>query len=288
MSAEEPEEISSRIGGTGDYLVISIQKTEKPLQDVEATGTVRTNESEHWVFQIDAAKPFIQRPFNAGASVQAFKAAAGVSPEVPYLDPDEGTTEVPLIDDNGNDVLRNDEDDWYVYHGTVAPLQENLRVYPQIPDTQPDGVFKYLSSRRPAPTQGDIVGYVDGNDAGDFYDPNAGIGEFLAWNEDANTSLAFGLYNNDQERRILPKLSIVGAGYSLSPILDEDERLQIIGEAIKGNENVVHIQWGAIRDSFTYDVPDEWTDADNVTETLGRIEPELILGENDAASNGGI
>jgi len=278
MPAEEPEEISSRIGSTGDYLVISVQKVEKPLDNDNLGSTVRTNETEHWIFQIDAAKEFVQRPFNAGASVQSYKAAANISPEVPYLDPDEGATPVPLIDENANDILRNDEDDWYVYHGTVAPLQEEIRVYPQIPESQPDGVFKYLSSNRPAPTAGDIVGYEDGNDTENFYDPKTTLNEFIAWNEDANTSLSFGFYNSDQERRITPKLNITGAGYSLSPVVGEEDKRMVLDEAIKGNPNVVHKQWGAIRDSFSFDVPDEWTDAGNVLETHGARDPEFLLG----------
>jgi len=277
----DDEEMSKRVGSTGDYLVISIQKVEKPLDEDEFNGTVRTNESEHWVFQIDAAKEFIQRPLNAGASVQAFKAAAGISPEVPYLDPDEGTTEVPLIDENGNDLLRNDNDDWFLYHGAIAPLQKDLRVYPQIPESQPDGVFQYLSSRRPAPTEGDIVGYVDGNDIEDFYDPKSGLNEFLAWNEDGNTSLSFGFYNSSQERRITPKVSLTGAGYSVSPVSDVDEMETVIDAAIEGHPNVVHFQWGAIRDSFTFSVPDEWTDANNKIELAGAMDPSAILGDND-------
>lgn len=281
MPAEEPEEMSSRIGTTGDYLVISIQKVESPLDDERLQGTVRTNEVEHWVFQIDASKKFIQRPFNAGASVQAFKAAAGVTPEVPYLDPDEGTTEVPLIDQNQNDILRNDDDDWFLYHGTVAPLQEKLRVYPQIPESQPDGVFRYLSSRRPASTEGDIVGYEDGNDVEDFYDPKTGISEFIAWNEGGNTSLSFGLYNSDQQRRITPKLSISGAGYSVSPVVGEDNIEAVIEAAIEDHPNVVHFQWGAIRDSFSFEVPDEWTDAENVITTQGALEATSVLTDNE-------
>lgn len=281
MTSHQSEEMSSRVGATGDYLVISIQKVESPLDDERLQGTVRTNEVEHWVFQIDASKKFIQRPFNAGASVQAFKAAAGVTPEVPYLDPDEGTTEVPLIDQNQNDILRNDDDDWFLYHGTVAPLQEKLRVYPQIPESQPDGVFRYLSSRRPASTEGDIVGYEDGNDVEDFYDPKTGISEFIAWNEGGNTSLSFGLYNSDQQRRITPKLSISGAGYSVSPVVGEDNIEAVIEAAIEDHPNVVHFQWGAIRDSFSFEVPDEWTDAENVITTQGALEATSVLTDNE-------
>jgi len=287
MPAEEPEEMTSKIGTTGDYLVISIQKVERPLDEEDLGSTVRTNEVEHWIFQIDASKEFVQRPFNAGASVQAYKSQAGITPEVPYLDPDEGAVPVPLIDENANDVLRNDEDDWFVYHGTVAPLQENLRVYPQIPESQPEGVFQYLSSNRPAPTAGDIVGYEDGNDVENFYDPKTGINEFLAWNEDANTSLSFGFYNNDQERRMLPKLSIVGAGYSLSPVVGEQKKEKVLDAAINEHNSVVHFQWGAIRDSFTFDIPDEWTDAGNVISRQGAIDPNRVLGDG-GSSDGGI
>lgn len=289
MGHTNEEEISEKLGDTGDYLVISIQKTEKPLESdsLERTGTVRTNESEYWIFQIDAAKRLILRPFNAAASVTAYKERAGISPATPYLEPDEGTVEVPLVDENGNDVLRNDQDDWFVYHAAVAPLQENLRVYPFVPESQPDGVFQYLSNNRPAPTQGDNVGYVDGNDTGDFYNPNGGLNEVLAWNEDSTTSLSFGLYNNDQERRIIPKLAIDGAGYSLSPILDEPQKRKVLRAAFNDDPSVVHFQWGAIRDSFTFDVPDEWTNANNQVESLGSYDPEGILDSAQSFIQGG-
>jgi hypothetical protein len=291
MAGQEIEEMTSKLGTTGDFLVISIRKTEDRLENEDTSSRVSVDQTEHWIFQIEAEQTLRRRPHNAGPSVQAFKEQAGVSPAVPFLDPEEGIVGTPLLDQAGKDVLRNDEDDMYVYHVAVAPLQEKLRVYPQVPDSQPGGAFPYLTARRPAPTEGDIIGYVDGQDIGEFHDPDAELAEQLIWNDGESSNITFGLFNSDTERRILPKLSIYGAAYSISPVMEDDEQRKVLNAAFRGSDNVVNVQWGAVRDSFSYQIPDEWQASGNVVEKKGSSAVDDILGEentealSNAASN---
>jgi hypothetical protein len=262
MPDNEVEEMTSQIARSGHFLVLSFTKTKDRLDTDETDSVVRTKSVEHWFFKVKSARELKIRPYNAGASVAAFKSRTQGTQD-PYLDPEEGTTAVPLVDQNGNDILRNDNDDWLVYHISTSPLQENIRVYPQTPDSQPGGVLEYLGNNRPAGIEGDPVGYVDGNDNPSFYDPEAGVAESLVWNEGNNTSLAYQIYNSDTERRITPKLNIFGAGYVLAPITEDAVKREILDKAINNHPAVTQVQWGAIRESYSYSVPDQWESVGN-------------------------
>jgi hypothetical protein len=285
MPDNEVEEMTSQIARSGHFLVLSFTKTKNRLDTDETNSVVRTKSVEHWFFKVKSARELKIRPYNAGASVAGFKdRTQGV--QEPYLDPEEGTAAVPLIDDNGNDILRNDNDDWLVYHISASPLQEDIRVYPQIPDSQPGGVLEYLGSNRPAGIEGDPVGYVDGNDNPSFYDPEAGIAESLVWNEGENTSIAYQIYNANTERRITPKLNIFGAGYVLTPITDDAVKREILDKAINNHPAVTQVQWGAIRESYSYSVPDQWESVGNYLSGNGAYIPKSFRPDRSDAEVG--
>jgi hypothetical protein len=283
MPDNEVEEMTSQVARSGQFLVLTFVKTKDRLETDEASAVVRSKSIEHWFFKVQAARELKIRPLNAGASIAGFKQTTQGNQD-PFLDPEEGTTAIPLVDQNGNEVLRNDNDDWLVYHISTTPLQEDIRVYPQVPDSQPGGVLEYLGSNRPAGIEGDPIGYVDGNDNPSFYDPEAGVAETLAWNSGSNTDLAYQFYNANSERRITPKLNIFGAGYVLTPITDNGVKRQILEGAINNHQAVTHIQWGAIRESFSYSVPDEWEAVGNFLEGNQPFIPEMF--RPDTSGNG--
>lgn len=269
MPDDEAEEMTSRLARGGNFLVLTINKTKKQVRG--ARGKVRLREREHLFFKVESAKTLRFRPFDTSATIAAYNNQIQNS-QLPYLEPDQGTEALPLIDSNNNDILRNDEDDFLAYHITAQPLQEDIRVYPQIPDTQPGGVFPYLGSNRPAATAGDIVGYVDGNDNPNWYDPEADVTETLVWNGGTATDISYQFYNASAERRLTPKLNIFGAGYILSPIVDETVKRNILDAVSRNDPAVTHLTIGAIRDSFTIELPDNW---DNVDNSLEETEPQI-------------
>lgn len=275
MPDDEAEEMTSKLARAGNFLVLTINKTKTRVQG--ESGKVRLREREHLFFKVESTRDLSFRPFDASASVAAYNSEAGnvVGGEpVTYLEPEQGTTAVPLIDSNQNDILRNDDDDFLAYHLTIQPMQEDIRVYPQIPDTQPGGVFPYLGSNRPAATAGDPVGYVDGNDNPNWYDPESTLTETLVWNSGVETDLAYQFYNASSERRLTPKLNIFGAGYVLSPIVNDNVKRNILDAASENDPAVTHLTFGAVRDSFTIEMPDDWDSVDN---SIEEAEPQIPL-----------
>jgi len=284
MPDDEAEEMTSRVARSGNFLVLTINKTKKRVANGRG-GEVRLREREHLFFKVESAKTLRFRPFDTSASIAAYNQEAGNTVggnPVTYLEPEQGTTAVPLIDENSNDILRNDDDDWLAYHVTVQPMQEDIRVYPQIPDTQPGGVFPYLGSSRPAGTAGDVVGYVDGNDNPNWYDPEADLAETFVFNQDKSTDLAYQFYNASQERRLTPKLNIFGAGYVLTPIINENVKRNILDAASANDPAVTHLTFGAIRDSFTIELPDSWNDVNN---SIEEAEPQIPIKYRQPRTN---
>ncbi|EGQ44093.1 MAG: hypothetical protein J07AB43_01520 [Candidatus Nanosalina sp. J07AB43] len=258
----------------GNFLVLTFTKSKTQISGIEGRTNVRIKSREHWFFKVEAARELKRRPYNAGLAVAAFKSEAeGV--EDPYLEPEEGISAVPLVDRNGNDILRNDDDHWFVYHLGVSPLQGEVRVYPQIPDSQPGGVFQYLGSNRPNAIAGDPVGYISGDDHPSWYDPETGFSTTLAWDTGVNTDIRYQFYNEHKTRRTIPKLNIFGAGYVLSPILDKNVQRNLLHGVTQNDPAIAHVEYGPIRETFSYELPDEWDSTGNyIEETSPSIPPE--------------
>jgi len=280
MSIYDPEGFKENIADGGDFLVITFTKSKSQYPGISGSSPVRVKSREHWFFKVEASRRITYRPYNAGQSVAAFKQQSEDSP-IPYIDPAEGVGPVPLIDQTGEEVLRNDDDEWFVYHVGVSPIQGSIRVYPRTPDSQPGGVFQYLGSNRPNGLAGDPIGYVSGDDHPSFYDPQTGISSTLVWDQGINTNIKYQFYNEHQTKRAIPLLNIFGAGYTLSPVIDDDVQRNILDAADTGHDNVTHIEWGPIRETFSYDVPSEWdTTANYIEEVEPNIPEEFQSGPN--------
>lgn len=259
----------------GNFLVLTFTKSKTQVRDISDRTSVRIKSREHWFFKVEAARELKYRPYNAGQSVAAFKSQTEGT-EHPYLEPEEGITATPLVDQNGNDILRNDEDEWFVYHLGISPLQGDIRVYPQIPDSQPGGVFQYLGSNRPNATIGDPVGYISGDDHPSWYDPETGFSTTFAWDTGVNTDIRYQFYNENKTRRKIPKLNVFGAGYVLSPIVDENVQRNLLNAAAMNDSAVTHVEYGPIRETFSYELPDEWDAVGNyIEETSPSVPPRF-------------
>jgi len=259
----------------GNFLVLTFTKSKSQLRDLDTAMPIRVKSREHWFFKVEAARELRYRPYNAGIAVSNYKEETeGVSD--PYLDPEEGIDAVSLVDENGNEILRNDDDEWFAYHVGVAPIHGDVRVYPQVPDSQPGGVFQYLGSNRPDATTGDPIGYVSGDDNPTWYDPESQVSTTFAWDTGVNTDIKYEFYNEHKTRRKIPKLNIFGAGYVLSPIVNKNVQRNLLDAANTNDPSVTHIEYGPIRETFSYDVPDEWDSADNyIEESMPSIPPKF-------------
>jgi hypothetical protein len=274
MGHYDNQKFTEHLAKAGNFLVISFTKSKSELPDVGGSTPVRVKTREHWVFKVEASKKLRYRPYNAGQAIAGYNDSQGNDPD-PYLEPRSGTGPVPLVDRSGQEILRNDDDAWFVYHIGVSPLQGDIRVYPQIPDSQPGGVFQYLGSNRPAGVSGDPVGYISGDDHPSYYDPEKGLATSLVWDTGVNTDIRYQFFNEHKTRDITPLLNISGAGYVLSPVTDNNIQENIIEAANTGAESVTHVDWGPIRETFTYELPDEWQSSGNYIEELEPSIPDM-------------
>lgn len=271
MGIYDAEDFTEKIADGGDFLVLTFVKSKNQYPGITSGTPVRVKSREHWFFKVEAARRITLRPYNAGQAVAAFNQASN-NIDKAYLDPQEGIGATALVDSNGEEILRNDDDEWYVYHVGVSPLQGSIRVYPQIPDSQPGGVFQYLGANRPSGQAGDNVGYISGDDHPSFYDPETGISTTLAWNQGVQTNIKYQFFNEHQTRRKIPLLNVFGAGYSITPILDDNVQQNLLKSTSAGHPNVTHVEFGPIRESYSYNVPDEW---DNAANYIEEVEPTI-------------
>lgn len=284
MGISDTDGFVDDIADGGDFLVLTFTKSKTSYPGISASTPVRVKAREHWFFKVEASRRITYRPYNGAQAVAAYHQQDEQS-QRPYLNPDEGTPPVPLIDQSGEEILRNDDDQWFVYHVGVSPLQGDIRVYPQVPDSQPGGVFQYLGSNRPAGPAGDPIGYISGDDHPSFYDPQTGISTTLAWDTGVNTDIRYQFYNENKTRRRIPLLNIFGAGYVLTPVTDSSVQRNILNEAHTGSDNITHVEWGPIRETFSYDVPDQWDTAGNYLE---EVEPTIPDEYRDSGISGDV
>lgn len=280
MGHYDNQKFTEHLAHAGNFLVLSFTKSKSELPDVGGSSPVRVKTREHWFFKVEASNRLTYRPYNAGQAVAAYNEAQGNNPD-PYLEPRSGTGPVPLVDQSGEEILRNDDDEWFVYHINVTPLQGDVRVYPQIPDSQPGGVFQYLGSSRPAAPAADPVGYISGDDHPSYYDPQVGMSSTLVWDTGINTDVRYQFFNEHKTRDIVPLLNISGAGYVLTPITDRSVQENILDAANQDVDEVTHVDWGPIRESFSYEVPSEWDTASNYIE---EVEPSIPPEFTDEAT----
>lgn len=290
MANNDSGNFRDHIARGGNFLVLTFTKSKSQLRDLDSAMPIRVKSREHWFFKVEASRELRYRPYNAGLAVSNYKEQQDGTTDQ-YLEPEEGIDAVSLVDQNGNEILRNDDDEWFAYHIGVAPIHGEVRVYPQIPDSQPGGVFQYLGSNRPDATSGDPVGYISGDDNPTWYDPESQFSTTFAWDTGVNTDIKYEFYNEHKTRRKIPKLNIFGAGYVLSPITDTNVQRNILDAANTNDPSVTHIEYGPIRETFSYDVPDEWDAADNyIEESMPSIPPKFkdvsSVGEVDTPSSG--
>lgn len=239
----------------------------------------RTKDSELWFFQVSQAvdlnRDDIKLLDTNGNTVGPISADSGIDYQ-------------RLHDDNGDEILRNDENQFRAYHVSVGVRQPEVRVYPRIPENENGGGWSYLSGSEPDPTEGDNFGFVPGYET-DYNDPSTDL-ETIVWREGVQTEHQWGFYNTDPQKDVDPILSIRGAGYELRPVTEEDAMLNLLADIGKthGRKDsavkLIDYSQSTLR-SFTYDVPEEWKDAQNNLNVSRANLPEEI--EHEIQSSAG-
>ncbi len=219
--------------------------------------TVRTKESNLYFFQVVDSSELVYKPILPRDSDGEV---------IDPIEPQSGVEYSQLFDENGDDILRNTDSPWRLYHGSVGVRQPGVRIYPRIPESIFGGGFDWLSGSEPNPTRGDNVGYVDSSTT-DYDDPSDQL-EIFSYKHDSLTEIQYGLYNEDEEISKLPVLSFVGYAYELRPVYEDQDMLEILAQLSKKEKNrsmsvrMVNFTPGSLR-SYSFNVPSEWDGVEN-------------------------
>jgi hypothetical protein len=285
-SRSRPQTIKQALLDSEQYLAVHIgdSGSTKPA----AGGNIRTKDSEIWFFQVaDVAELFYYplRLFDENGNAQGPLSSGGTQD---YS---------RLYDSNGDDILRNDDDDWTVYHFSVGVRQDDVRIYPRVPENQNGGGFTWLTGDEPDPTTPSSFGYLQGNQTS-VENPNTSL-EGLAWRVSSRSEHQYG-FVNDAEVQVDPLVSVVGAAYQLRPVSEEDQMLNLLadmGRPIDEQDTRIHtIEYSRnnLR-TLSDSVPEEWKDAQNSLKIEQANLPEDIedvvdgeeAGQSQQSAGGG-
>lgn len=272
---QEADTISDATLDSEEYLVVHIGDS------FTSKGTngdrVRTKDSELWFFQVGQAvelnRDDLKLLDSSGSAVGPISANSGVDYQ-------------RLHDDNGDEILRNEDNQFRVYHISIGVRQPEVRIYPRIPENENGGGWTYLSSNEPDPTSADNFGFVNGYDT-DYNDPSTQL-ETIVWHEGVQTETQWGFFNTDPQRAVDPIISIRGKAYELRPVNEEDAMLNLLADVSKPEDQrdskVKLVEYSnSSADSFTFEVPEDWKRLENTLTIKQANLPEEIeqLAERD-------
>lgn len=267
MRFERPSTIREAGVDSEQFLIVHIGESKS--NKTVSNDTIRTKDSELWFFQVADVSELIWAPFRLRDSSGTLNGAISSGSGVNYNQ---------FYDSSGDEILRNDDEPWRVYHFSVGCKQNDIRIYPRIPENQNGGGWAYLTGSEPDPTAGDEYGYVPASNT-DYDDPGVEL-ETVAWETGNFTEHQYGFYN-EGDSDIDPILSIRGYAYELRPVTERDAKLQMLADAgrYRGDQQqataVVDYSRSALR-TFSYDVPEEWKDAENTLTISSANLPEEI------------
>lgn len=131
----------------------------------------------------------------------------------------------------GNDILRINDDDFWVYHFGYSPKQDDLRVYKRLATEVGITGFEYTTPDLPNPVVGTPYGYIKGREVRDYYDPPLCTETLMFRNDSRGQLWHFGLWNESidlETGQIDPLLLIRGKAYRLIPIIKKDMMTRIL------------------------------------------------------------
>ena len=230
--------IESRLLYPQDALVIAMMTSKKE------------HSADYYIFQVVNYAELILRDKLRDKSGSVVTLNAGSGRDYDYI-----------YDSDGKDVLRiraRDELMWYMYHFSIAVLQDKIRIYPRIPPSQTGGAFEYLTIERPKPIDGDPFGYIL-SDETDYYNPPVSL-EAVTWMSGEQSIIQYGFYNEGTSN-VQPDISIRGRAYIVAPYTkSDDEKRAVINAILKEDIRGIIVQFGPIKDTFSVNIPKAWND----------------------------
>lgn len=266
-ASRQPQTIGDAVLEPEQFLIVHIGKTSS--SKVYGEDSVRTKDSELWFFQIADRSGLDYKPLRLFDSNGNAQGPIGSESASDYNQ---------LYDSQGNDILRNNEESFRVYHYSLGVKQDNIRIYPRIPESQNGGAFTYLTANEPDPTEPSPYGSIESSETS-YSDPSIEL-ESLVWETGTLSAHQYGFYN-DKSVKVDPLISIEGAAYELRPVVEKEAMLELlaeVGRPVEKQDNRVHMVSYSRNNlrSFSYDVPDEWESVQNTLTIQKANLPEDI------------
>jgi len=214
-----------------------------------------------------------------------------------YLDTETGVDYGYLGDGGigeGDDILRIEDDPWWIYHFGYSPLQESLRVYRKLEIGPNMTGWEYRIRDEPDPTAGDDYGFIKGAEVVNYWDPPVETETIAFRSKEEGRMWQFGFFNDSDELRIIPVLNIVGRAYKVIPIIKEPTMVKLLTGQIPSRLVTVDGLHSYTEETI---IPKEWKAVDNEMEvtfedltgvfTRGRRVVRMPVMEETARRLGG-
>lgn len=187
------------------------------------------------------------------------------------LSPQSGRDYDRLYDPEGNDIFRveTNENPWQITQASVSVLQDNVRIYPRIPETETQPGWTWAVGDEPSPTAGDDFGFTAGGEM-DYDTPPASL-QAVGFESGDNSTIQYGFYNRSQHRGVVPRLNVVGRTYRTVPITKTEEQRKAMKKALDDTSAAQVLTFGPVTDNFTINLPDDWEEVDAVRDHVGPL-----------------
>jgi len=192
------------------------------------------------------------------------------NPRGPLI-PESGVGFSRLYNSAGEDIARVETDSnvWQMSHFGLSVLEDDVRVYPRVPETETQPGFTWAVGDEPNPTEGDDFGFVSGGEM-DYDNPPKAL-QTVTFKSGDTSKLQYGFYNENSERRVDPTLTLQGRTYRTVPVISEKIQEELLKRATNDDEGVKILTWGPVTDSFSINLPSKWDDAGAVRSMTGSL-----------------
>lgn len=187
------------------------------------------------------------------------------------LSPESGRPFDRVYDSTGEDVFRveSSENAWQITQASLSVIQDDLSVYPRIPETQTHPGFTWAVGDEPDPTNGDRFGAIAGSEM-EYSDPPAAL-QAVSFESGDNSIIQYGFYNNSSHRQIVPRMNISGRTYRVVPITKAEEQTKALEKALSDDPTAEVLTFGPVTDNYTISLPSEWEDVGAVRQQVGPL-----------------
>lgn len=187
------------------------------------------------------------------------------------LQPQSGRGFDRIYDSDGADIFRieTNENPWQVTQAALSVLQDSVRAYPRIPETEPHPAFTWAVGDEPDPTKGHKFGSISGAEM-DWESPPASL-QAVAFESGDNSTIQYGFYNSSQHRGVVPRLNVFGRTYRTVPVTKPQEQKRALENALGDDPSSQVLTFGPITDNYTVSLPGEWDDVGAVVKHTGPL-----------------